>query len=152
MTMRMLLAQLALALLFSGQARASACIEGHPAPGQEFQLSMHVVEAVVVSINRDVPVSFTYQGKSYQDLVDRVTIRVLRSYKKPTNKLVTFDNPQTSAAMPLSLNGSYLFFLRRNSPSENLYVDTCGSSGPLGETSPQTLAAVRNQSSHRRER
>lgn len=132
---RVLLAGICLQIAVSTSAHASMCVNGRPSLEREYRESEYVVEGKVSRIVRDAATSYVYDGQIYHDRVDRVTVRVLSSFKKPSGKTLTFENPHNSAALPVQIGRNYLLFLSRSTPSEGLQVDTCGLSGLMDRES-----------------
>lgn len=121
---------------------AAACIDGHPSIEKEFNDAVYVIDGKISHVRRDVPHNFEYQGKRFGELVDYVTVRVIKSYKGPAGRDIVFRNSHDSAAVPISVGDRYLLFLHRNEPVGDLLVDTCGSSQPFGEVSKSLLATL----------
>lgn len=107
------------------------CINGTPSWEEEYQKVDYVIEGKVVSIKKDIPVSYIYKGETYEDLEDEVSIYVGKSFKRPSNPIIKFRNSQDSAALPVIKGRRYLLFLFRDRPGGELKVDTCGSSGEV---------------------
>jgi hypothetical protein len=123
-------------------AHAAMCVNGHPSLDREYQGSKYVVEASVKRILRDVSTSYVYDGRIYHDLEDEITLQILTSYKNSTSKILIFRNPHDSAALPVKLGIKYLLFLSRRAASKDLYVDTCGSSGPVDGVNRQNIITL----------
>ena len=126
-----------------GQAKAAACMDGKVDFASEFASSDYVVKGKVVGIDHDQRVTYHYKGKSYSDLVDRVAIRVQKTFKRLSNAVIYFDNTQDSASFPVEIGKSYLFFLVRSSPADPLHVDICGSSTELRGPGLTTLSRIK---------
>lgn len=131
-------------LAYSGHARASACIDGRTDITKEFDESIYVIKGKVIEIDRDKRIKFEYQGKEYSDLVDRVTVKVEKNFKNQSNSVISFDNTQDSARFPVTVGKSYVLFFRRNSPADELYVDSCGPSTELLGPGWKVLAQVKD--------
>jgi hypothetical protein len=130
-------------LLFGqGEAEASMCIDGHPPVDKEYAASSFVVDAKVSEVQKDISITLSYKGEKYADIIDRIVLHVVKLYKGEPQRSLTFDNPHTSAAFPIQKGERYLIFLKRRGTSGGLYIDTCGSSGAVADTSKKTLETV----------
>jgi hypothetical protein len=110
-------------LMGSTTANAAFCADGHPSVRAEYAASAFVVEAKVSGIEHDLG---NAPDKDYSDLHDRITLRVIKSFKG-SGRFVFFNSTHDSARIPVDVGDEVLMFVRKERNGQN-YVDTCGSS------------------------
>jgi hypothetical protein len=115
----------AVALSFPYPGAHAVCLNGTPSVAQEFRAST-IVALGVARAARDVSVPDDPEGIDHTVY----TVRLARIFKgAPAGRTVSLYSENTSARFPLDPGVTYLLFIDES--KDGLYVDNCGSSGPV---------------------
>jgi hypothetical protein len=118
---------LAAAFSFHSVEAHAVCLNGKPSVEHEFRESS-IVALGVARAARDVSMPDDPQGIDHTIY----TVRLTRSFKgMPAGRTVHLFSENSSSRFPLDAGVPYLLFI--GGSKDGLYVNNCGSSGPVRE-------------------